>query len=150
MSLKYTLEIELNLPRKKVIELFDNPNNLKKWQHGLQSFELIEGEAGEVGAKSRLLYLMGNRKIEMIETITARNLPEEFSGTYEADGVWNLVENYFHEIGPKKTKWVTKNEFRSSRFMMRVMASLMPGQFKKQSFQYMKWFKEFAEKKRKS
>lgn len=30
-------------------------------------------------------------KIEMIETITVRNLPAEFSGTYEIKGVFNIA-----------------------------------------------------------
>ena len=36
---EYTVEIEIALPRDRVIELFDNPENLFKWQTGLQSAE---------------------------------------------------------------------------------------------------------------
>ena len=71
--MKYTLSTTINLPRSKVIELFDNPDNMSKWQPELQSFEHISGEPGEPGAKSRLKYKMGKREVEMIETITARN-----------------------------------------------------------------------------
>ena len=49
--MKYTTQVEINLPRKRVIELFDNSENLKKWQEGLISFDHIEGEAGKEGAK---------------------------------------------------------------------------------------------------
>ena len=41
---------------------------------------------------------MGKREIDMIETITVKNLPKEFSATYEAKGVWNEMKNYFEEI----------------------------------------------------
>ncbi len=142
--MKYQLEIELDLPRSKVIELFDNPDNMPKWQPGLMSFELLSGTVGEVGAKSRLKYKMGQREIEMIETITERNLPDVFSGTYEAKGVFNTVVNHFEEISPTKTRWIAVNEFQCSG-MMRIMSSLMPGVFKKETFKYMKNFKEFAE-----
>ena len=54
--MKYTTEVEINLPRAKVIELFDNPENLNKWQTGLVSFEHTEGEPGKEGAKSQLKY----------------------------------------------------------------------------------------------
>ena len=59
----------INLPREKVIELFDNPDNMKHWQLGLVSFENISGTPGEVGTKSRLKYKMGKRDVEMVETI---------------------------------------------------------------------------------
>lgn len=143
--MKYTLDIEIDLPRAKVVELFDNPDNLKKWQPDLVSFEHLSGDPGQVGAKSKLLHKMGKREVEMIETVTSRNLPDEFSGTYEAKGVWNLVENRFVEVDENKTKWILDTEFKCSGFM-RIMALLMPGMFKKQSFKFMQQFKEFAER----
>ena len=97
--MKYKLELEINLPRNKVIELFDSTDNLKKWQKGLESFETYEGTPGQEGAKSRLLYKTGKREIEMIETIKTRNFPDEFTGIYEAKNVWNEVKNYFKESG---------------------------------------------------
>jgi len=142
--MKFTQSIEINLPREKVIELFDNPDNMKHWQPGLISFENISGILGEVGTKSLLKYKMGKRDVELIETITNRNLPDEFSGTYEAKGVWNEVKNYFTEISRNKTKWVSESEFKFSGFM-KIMGLVMPGAFKKESYKYLKLFKEFAE-----
>ena len=52
--MKYQNEIEIDLPVNKVVELFDNPENLKRWMPGLQSFEHISGTPGQPGAKSRL------------------------------------------------------------------------------------------------
>jgi len=142
--MKYNLDITINLPREKVIELFDNPDNMKHWQKGLVSFEHFSGEAGNVGAKSKLKYKMGKREIEMIETITKRDLPNEFSGTYEAKGVWNDMKNYFSIVDENKTKWASEVEFKFSGFM-KIIAFLMPGNFKKQSYKYMVDFKNFAE-----
>ncbi len=143
--MKYTVGIEIDKPIDEVIALFDNTENMDKWMDGLQSFEHISGTPGEVGAKSKLHFKMGRRNIEMIETITAKNLPEEFSGTYEADGVFNVVRNKFQAAGPDKTKWVSENEFQFSSLMMKVMGFLMPGAFRKQSLKYLKNFKNFAE-----
>ena len=88
---------------------------------------------------------MGNREIEMIETITRRNLPEEFSGTYDAKGVHNIISNKFIELGPNKTKYLTESEFQFKGFM-KLMGWLMPGAFKKQSQKFLEDFKAFAEK----
>jgi len=144
--MKYEVEVEINLSRDKVVELFDNPDNMKYWQPGLVSFEAISGSPGQVGAKSKLQYKMGKRELEMIETITVNDLPLEFSGTYEAKGVWNHVQNYFIEKGNDKTIWKSVNEFKCSGFL-RIMIFLMPGMFKKETCKYLANFKEFAESK---
>jgi hypothetical protein len=142
--MKYTVEIEINAPVSKVIELFDAPDNLYKWMEGLQSFEHLSGTPGQPGAKSRLQYKMGKREIEMIETVIVRNLPEEFSGSYEAKGVYNIVKNKFIFVSPQKTLYVTEQEFHFDGFM-KVFAFLMPVVFKKQSMKYLKAFKTFVE-----
>jgi len=144
--MKYTCEIEINQSLDKVIALFDNPDNLKRWMDGLQSFEHLSGEPGQPGAKSRLKFKMGKREMEMTETVTVRNLPEEFSGFYEMDGVINNIKNHFTTIGENKTKYSTENEFViKNNFMMKVISFLMPGLFKKQSMKYLESFKRFAE-----
>ncbi len=143
--MKYNNETIINANREKVVELFDNPDNLAKWQPGFISMEHIEGEHGQVGSKYRMKYKMGKREIEMIETILERNLPETFAGTYEANKVWNKIVNHFEELPDGKTKYWTENEFRMSG-MMKLMAWLMPGAFKKQSQKYLDLFKEFVEK----
>lgn len=143
--MKYELEIIINKPREEVIKLFDNSENLKKWQKGLMEFEHVSGEPGQEGARSKLLYLMNGRETEMTEVITKRAFPEEFHGVYEAHGVYNIQENYFSEEGAGKTKWVSKSEFRFTSMLMKIMAFIMPGAFKSQSFKFMKSFKEFAE-----
>jgi hypothetical protein len=143
--MKYTQSIHINLPRKRVIELFDNPENLAKWQPGLLKFEHISGEPGTTGAKARLLYKMGKRETEMIETVTLRELPEKFHGTYQARGVLNIQENYFEEVDENTTKWTSTSEFKFSNLPMKVMGWLMPGAFKKQSYTFMELFKTFAE-----
>lgn len=143
--MKYNCEITINAPINKVIELFDNPDNLPKWQPGFISMDHIKGDYGKPGSQYRMKYQMGKREIEMIETVIERNLPKMFSATYEAKGVWNKVENEFHEIEGNQTKYIATHEFKMSGFM-KFMALILPGMFKKQSQKYMVLFKEFVEK----
>lgn len=142
--MKYTCELVVNLPRQRMIEIFDNPDNMHKWQPGLVSFEHLSGEPGQPGATSKLRYDMNGRKVEMIETIVSRELPDIFTGTYDADGVHNIVENHFYVDGPASTRWVMDTEFQFSGFM-RIASKLMGGVFRKQSMEFMQNFKEFAE-----
>ena len=142
--MNYKNEILIDLPVSKTVELFDNPDNLKHWMPGLLSFEHLSGTPGQTGAKSKLKFNMNGREVEMIETITLRNLPQEFSGTYEAKGVFNIVKNHFIQKGESQCLYVSETEFRFSGFM-KIIGFLMPGAFKKTSQQYLEKFKAFAE-----
>ena len=139
----YSATVEIDLPRERVIELFDNPDNMPHWQPSLLGFTHLTGEAGQAGATSELKYQMGKREVVMIETITERNLPDVFSATYETKGVWNQVSNHFVEQDGK-TMWTMNTVFKCTG-MLRIMAWLMPGMFKKQTTADMLRFKAFAE-----
>ncbi|MFD1096601.1 SRPBCC family protein [Salegentibacter chungangensis] len=142
--MKYTTEIEIRLPREEVLKKLYNPNNLKHWQKGFVSKEHLNGEPGEEGAESRLIYKMGKREIEMTETITKKELPLKLSASYNAKGVYNIQKNIFEETPRNHTMWTSRNKFEFSGFM-KLMGWLMPGAFKKQTYQYMQDFKKFAE-----
>ena len=143
-NMKFSVSIEIDKPRDEVIRLFDDPDNLLKWMEGLQSFEHLDGVPGQVGARSRLRFKSGKREFEMIETITERDLPRTFTGTYEAKGVHNIVRNEFEPLGEGRTLYTSHNEFQCSG-IMKIVAMLMPGQFRKQSLKFLEAFKQFAE-----
>lgn len=145
--MKYSVSVVIDKPRDQVVKAFDSVDNMYKWMEGLEKFEAISGTPGEVGAKSKLTFKMGkgNRKMEMIETITDKHLPDSFGGTYEMKGVLNIIENEFEIIDSNKTKYTTHQEFQMKGFM-KIMAFLMPGMFKKQTLKHMTSFKNFVEK----
>lgn len=145
MPLHYSEQITLTLPRNKVIELFSDPENLSKWMCGLQNLEHLEGEPGQVGAMSRLTMKMGKRVMVMTETITRNELPTEIDFEYECDGVHNTVRNQFVELSEKETVWETINVFKFDGLMMKIMGTIMPFMFRKQTREYMGNFKAFAE-----
>lgn len=144
----YTVQIEIDLPRAKVIELFDSTDNLFKWQNGLQSFEHVSGEPGQAGAKSKLVYLNGKQRVELIETVTERNLPDEFNGIYEWSSGSNTLRNRFIEISPTRTKWESTCSYEFRGFVLRMMAFFCPGMFRRQNMKFLRNFKAFAEEGR--
>ena len=144
----YTVEIEIALPRERVIELFDNPDNLFKWQAGLQSFESISGEPGHPGAKSKLVFKNGRHTIELIETVTERNLPDEFNGRYEWSGGRNTLRNRFIELGPNRTKWESTCDYQFSAVLPKLVGFVAPGMFRKQNLKFLRAFKAFCEEGR--
>lgn len=141
--MKYRSEIIIDLPREQVIALFENRENLQKWQRGLKRVEHISGEPGQPGARTRLVVEEAGRTIDMTETVLTRNLPDEYSGRYEASGVHNVVVNRFIAEGDK-TRWVMDNEFAFSGFMQ-ALAPLIGGIFRQRTQSDMQRFKEFAE-----
>ena len=141
----YIVDITIDLPRDKVVALFADPGNMPKWQEGLLSAEPLDGTPGQPGSRTKLVFQMGNRQVERIETITLRELPHTFEGTYETDGVFNVVKNRFHEISPEQTRWESENEFRFTSMFMKLMGVAMKGAFPKQSQKYLADFKAFAE-----
>lgn len=130
--MKCTSEIVIDLTRARVVEIFDNPDNLKVWQPG---------------ATSKLFFDEKGRHIEMVETVTSRNLPDEFSGTYATQGVFNIVRNRFVEEGPGRTRSIADNKFQFGGFM-KLVGFFMRGAFPKQTMAFMQQFKAFAEGRR--
>ena len=143
--MKYKNEVIINAPIDKVVELFDDADNLKKWQPGLISIDHLTGDYGQVGSTYKLKFKMGKRDMEMIETIKVKNFPDLFITTYDIKNVWNEVQTHFEKINDSTTKYWTDNEFQMKGFM-KIMAFIMPGVFKKQSQKYLDLFKEFVEK----
>lgn len=142
--MKYTCEIDMDLPRDRIIELFDDQDNLKHWLIGLERFTHKSGTPGHPGAQSDIVILSGKRRVDMVETIETRDLPNEFTAHYTTDGVWNRTENFFHVNPDGSTKWVQINEFRADGLMMKLMMRLMPGMFRKETLKHMISFKNFA------
>src|SRR5690606_42043241 len=101
--MKYTIEMVIELPVAEVIAKFDSVENMKHWQRGLQTVEHISGTPGEVGAKMKMVYQMGKRKMELIETITHKNLPFEFHSTYDTKGMRSEERRVGKE---RSTGWV--------------------------------------------
>ena len=141
--MQYTCVETIEAPRDRVVALFDDPNNLKAWQEGLVSFTHVSGEPGTPGATSEIVYQMGKRRLEMVETIELRDLPGRFVAVYEAKGVWNRNENVFDDDNGA-TVWTINSEFRCSGFL-KVLAWLTPSMFSKQTRKMMRDFRTFVE-----
>lgn len=142
--MKYTVEVIIDLPRDKVIELFDSTENMYNWQPTLKSHKQLSGDPGKKDAKMKLVYNERGKDMEMIETIIEQNLPEKMVTAYEAKGVYNVNINNFVEEADK-TRWIMEADFKFKGFM-RVMAFFMRGAFPKSTLASMNMFKDFAEK----
>ncbi|MFG2335674.1 SRPBCC family protein [Streptomyces yangpuensis] len=153
--MRYTVSIEVDLPRERVVQLLADPAQMPKWLRGLVLHEPLSGVHGQVGTTSRVVMRTGRREMECTETITRREPPDphgipegsvvRFDREIVADGMWSAVRDRLTDAGPARTLWVSENEYRFSGVLMRLVGLLMPGAFRKQSLRHMQDFKAFAE-----
>jgi len=141
--MKFSCHVIIKAPLNTVIELFENPDNLKEWQDGFISLVPVSGVPGEVGSKSKLSY----EKLELIETIIRNELPEEFKATYEHKHMVNTMSCKFKIVDSKTTRLDQEIHYtKFNGFVIKIMAKLFPGMFKKQVQKWLNQFKAFVEK----
>ena len=144
--MKFTCSVTINKPRQQVVDLWQDPENLKHWQDGFVDFKHLEGDPGHIGAVSRMRYKIRNRDLELIETIQHIDLPNEMTAMYESKPMNNTMRNTFSSPSENTTVWTTEIHYTEfNGFMVKLMAKLMPGMFKKQVQKWLNRFKEFAE-----
>ncbi|MGI5505184.1 SRPBCC family protein [Lentzea sp. CA-135723] len=153
--MKYTVSIEIALPREKTVQLLADPATMPLWLRGLVVHEPVSGVHGEVGTKSRVVLKMGQQEFEATETITRRepqdlhDIPADSVVHFEREivgkGMWSANRDRLTEAGPETTLWEQESEYRFDGVMMRLVGLLMPGSFRKQSLVHMQDFKAFAE-----
>ncbi len=154
--MKYTVSIEIALPRERVVQLLADPAHMPKWLRGLVLHEPLNGAPWQVGTTSRVVMQMGKQQVECTETITRREpvdlheIPSatvvHFDREIVTEGMWSAARERLTEAGPQRTLWQSENEFRFSGVLMRLVGPLMPGMFRKQSLQHMRDFQAFAER----
>lgn len=142
--MRYVCEVTINKPREEVLELFDNPDNLYRWQRNLKKYEIIEGEPRQDGVKSRFTYDEKGKKVVMVETIEKFNYPDQMIAIYEAKNMWNRCVNDLIDQGDK-TVWRLDSEFRC-KGLMRLICLFGQKAFINQTMNDMNNFKAFAEK----
>ncbi|MER7858804.1 SRPBCC family protein [Amycolatopsis japonica] len=153
--MKYTVSIEIALPREQVVQLISDPAHMPKWLRGLVLHEPLNGAHGRLGTTSRVVFQTGKQRMEATETITRvdpadlRAIPSSVVVHYDREitgkGMWQAQRDRIIDAGPNTTVWESQSEFRFDGLMMRLVALFMPGLFRKQSRRHMQDFKAFAE-----
>ena len=142
--MKFTHSVDIDSPRNQVAEMFSNPDNLQYVQEGFKSKTLISGKEGEEGAVSKMVY----EKLELIETILKNDLPDEFLALYEHKYTVNTMKVQFVALNENRTRYTSEIHYtKFNGFMIKVMAKLFPGFFKKQVLNWMNLFKIYVESK---
>ena len=143
--MKFTLELPINRSRAHVWNAFDNPENMRKWQPSLISFESVGGTQGQPGALSKLTYKENEREFSLLERVTYREEPHRLDGVYENNFADNFVRNTFIEQGNEQTLWRVETEFTFKTLIMRILGPVMKKNFVARTRKDMERFKEMVE-----
>ncbi len=143
-TMKYSQELVIARPIGRVIELFDEPTITPLWREGLLCIEPLTGAPGEPGSTSKWWFQVGERMVEMIETVTVHNLPQELSMTYEGPATIHSVRNSFQEIDAYSTRWRVETDIQFTGFM-KLLKVVTAGLYKLETQKIMQVFKDFAE-----
>src|SRR5688572_21618712 len=143
--MKFSLELPINRSRAEVWKAFDNPENMKKWQPSLISFETIRGTQGQPGAVSKLTYKESEREFSLMERVTYREEPHRLDGVYENNFADNTVRNTFMKQDKDNTLWRVETEFKFKTLYMRILGPIMKKNFVLRTQRDMKRFKELVE-----
>ncbi|MGI9233448.1 MAG: SRPBCC family protein [Woeseiaceae bacterium] len=122
--MKHKAEIIIDADLVTVWKMFDDTDNMMKWQPTLKSFTHKSGTPGQADAVSELVYDENGREVIMTETITARREPDFLGGTYESNWANVVIVNHFAKIGDGKTRW-TMNAKYGFKGVMKIMALFM-------------------------
>ena len=148
-NIKYSEEIVIDSNIDKVIDLFDNPRNMKQYMYGFESYTVIKGNINEIGTVSEIkINFIDNGKKEskiiMIEEILSNNLPIEKKVQYTSNGILNIVTNRFEKISDNKTRFINNQEFVFNTYM-KLLFYFSKSSLKYQTKLYLNNFKDFVE-----
>ena len=76
--MKYSTDIDISVPRDRVVALFSDPDTVSEWQESFIRMEYVSGELGQAGNVHNLVHKMGQREMVMKETILKNDLPDFF------------------------------------------------------------------------
>ncbi len=119
--MKHKTGVVIDADRATVWRLFDNADNLAKWQPTLTSFVHRSGAPGQPDAVAELTYDENGRKVVITETITARREPDFLAGTYESRWGAAVVVNQFEDAGDGATRWTAYHNH-SFRGLMKILS----------------------------
>ena len=152
-NIKYSEEIVINSNIDKVVDVFDNPHNMKQYMYGFESYTVIKGNINEVGTISEININFNDNdndndkkesKIIMIEEVLNNNLPIEKKLQYTSNGILNIVTNKFEKISDNKTRFINEQEFVFNTYS-KLLFYFSKSSLKYQTKLYLNNFKDFVE-----
>ena len=111
-------EIVIHSTPERIWAVFDDPALKPQWQPTLESVELTEGEAGQPGAVSQLVYALPGGPLHLTETISERREPDFLAAAYRGKGVKGLTVHHFERLEQGRSRWIVYSNYRFGGFRL--------------------------------
>jgi hypothetical protein len=144
--MKSVVELDINLPQRRVAELLVDPRNNPKWMDDVERIEPISGELGEPGSVYRLVPKRG--KLVFVATVVSRELPAEMRLSLDAPSASVLVTCTLRKLSEQKTGLISEEIFRFKGAFNKVFGFVARGAIKRAHRRHIESFKRFAESQR--
>ena len=144
VAVKISFEIIIDAKRADVWKIFDDAENLKRWQPALQTYTHISGDPAQSGAITELRYNENGREVLLTETILDRRPPDFLSGTYDSKWAHAVIVNHFNAIDDDTTQWTSYCNFRFKGFM-KLLSIFVASSIRKRTNADMQRFKLLVE-----
>ena len=141
-------QIHINAPRDFVASFLRWSEYFDKWQDDFKSATLLRGQKDQVGSQTLLRYKFEKSDMELVETIQANHLPHSFEALYEHKHMNNIMLSTFEELDGNRTLYTTQvNYIEMKSLLIKIMAKLFAGKFKKGPEKWMQQYKDYVEYK---
>ena len=141
--MKSLVEIEIDVPQRRLAELYGDPRLSTRWMDEIKQVEPISGELGTVGSKYRLVPKKGDMVFDA--TVIARSLPDELRLSLDASNVTVSVKGRLVPVSPERTRLISEEEFRFIGLFNTIFGFFASGVIKRAHRRHMEAFKQFAE-----
>ena len=141
--MKSVVALDINLPQRRLAELFTDPSNAPKWMDDVERIEPVTGEPGEPGSVYRLVPKRG--KLVFVATVVARELPTQSQLSLDAPSVSVSVTAKLFKLSEQRTKLTSEETFRFKGPFNRVFGFVARGAIKRAHRRHIEAFKRFAE-----
>lgn len=144
--ISFKVSTTINQPKEMVIKALMNSDNFPYWTTDLKRFEVIRGNAGEVGSIGHLHYSQKGRSYIMKDELIYCKPGERYVSQVSGDALTAEVETTLHSSGNKtemSIKWSGKGRI----FLLKILLPLLRGKIIKQSQAELEIFKNLVETK---
>ncbi len=148
-EVSYESEVSVNKPLNETWAVLSDEAKLPDWIEGYKRSELVSGEAGQVGAVSKIYVDNQGQEMVMQETITALDPDKRMAMTFTMDFMDMDYEVLLDEK-EGKTHIRTKSKVKGNGMMAKSMVALMSSGMKAQENKNLSKLKKVIEENTKN
>ena len=140
----FKISIIINRQVDIITEALNNPQNFPYWQTDLEKFEVIKGEANQVGSVGHLHYLQNGKPYIMEDKLIYCEPGKKYISEVTGDALTAKVETSLRSL-ENKTEMTVEWSGKGKILFLKLLLPLLRGKLIKQSKKELETFKHLVE-----